>query len=526
MMIRTTLAVLLAALALSSSARLGPAAEPTRYFKIQVVDDQTGRGVPLVELKTVNHVRYYTDSAGLVAFYEPGLMNQKVFFYVKSHGYAFPKDGFGFAGAALDVKEAGSAQLKVKRLNIAERLYRVTGEGVYRDSVLLGEPVPLRQPVLSGKVFGQDSVQPAVYRGKIHWFWGDTLRPRYPLGHFGTSGAVSELPGRGGLDPAVGVDLAYFVDEEGFSRKMCPMTRNVPIMVWLDGILTVPGDKGEERLVARYAQMKSLGEMLEQGLAVFNDRTETFEKALEFDLKDRWRHLQGHPVRLKDGGEEYALFPMPYPVVRVRADLKRVSDPAAYTAFTCLDTGTRYDKASSKIERGPDGKAVWGWKPGTDPVGPAEEKQLLAAGKLAREDARFQLADVDTGKAVAIHSGSFHWNAFRHQWVMIGVQQGGTSFLGEVWFAEADAPVGPWRWAKKVVTHEQYSFYNPAQHPFFDQEGGRLIYFEGTYAETFSGNPCPTPRYDYNQVMYRLDLGDPRLKQPLEPPKARAAPLN
>jgi hypothetical protein len=76
------------------------------------------------------------------------------------------------------------------------------------------------------------------------------------------------------------------------------------------------------------------------------------------------------------------------------------------------------------------------------------------------------------------------------------------------------------------VTHEQYSFYNPAQHPFFDQEGGRLIYFEGTYAETFSGNPCPTPRYDYNQVMYRLDLADPRLKRPLEPPKARAAPLN
>ena len=584
MTIRGTVLVLLAALALACRPSIGPAAEPTRYFKIQVVDDQTGRGVPLVELKTVNHVRYYTDSAGLVAFYEPGLMNQKVFFYVKSHGYEFPKDGFGFAGAALDVKEAGSAQLKVKRLNIAERLYRVTGEGVYRDSVLLGEPVPLRQPVLSGKVFGQDSVQPAVYRGKIYWFWGDTNRPRYPLGHFGTAGAVSELPGRGGLDPAVGVDLAYFVDEEGFSRKMCPMTRNVPIMVWLDGILTVPGDKGEERLVARYAQMKSLGEMLEQGLAVFNDRTETFEKALEFDLKDRWRHLQGHPVRLKDGGEEYALFPMPYPVVRVRADLKRVSDPAAYTAFTCLepgagyekaaskiergpdgkavwgwkpgtdpvgpaeekqllaagklaredarfqladvDTGTRYDKASSKIERGPDGKAVWGWKPGTDPVGPAEEKQLLDAGKLAREDARFQLADVDTGKAVAIHSGSFHWNAFRHQWVMIGVQQGGTSFLGEVWFAEADAPVGPWRWAKKVVTHEQYSFYNPAHHPFFDQEGGRLIYFEGTYAETFSGNPSPTPRYDYNQVMYRLDLADPRLKQPLEPPKARAAPLN
>ena len=519
MPIRTTLAILLAALALSSSARLGPAAEPGRYFKIQVVDEQTGRGVPLVELKTVNHVRYYTDNAGLVAFYEPGLMGQKVFFYVKSHGYEFPKDGFGYAGRALDVKEGGSVQLKVKRLNIAERLYRVTGEGIYRDSVLAGAPVPLRQPLLNGQVFGQDSVQAAPYRGKIYWFWGDTNRPRYPLGHFGTAGAVSELPGRGGLDPAVGVDLAYFVDQEGFSRKMCPMTRQGPIMVWIDGVMTVPDEKGEERLVTRYAQMKSLGEMLEHGLAIFNDRTETFEKAAEFDVKDRWRHPQGHPVRLKDGGDEYALFPMPYPVVRVRADLKHVKDPAAYTAFTCLEPGAGYQKAASKIERGPDGKPVWAWKPGADPVGPAEEKELLAAGKLQREDARFQLADADTGKPVALHEGSFHWNAFRRRWVMIGVQQGGTSFLGEVWFAEADSPVGPWRWARKVVTHEQYSFYNPTQHPFFDQEGGRLIYFEGTYAETFSGNPSPTPRYDYNQVMYRLDLADPRLKPPLEPRK-------
>jgi hypothetical protein len=28
----------------------------------------------------------------------------------------------------------------------------------------------------------------------------------------------------------------------------------------------------------------------------------------------------------------------------------------------------------------------------------------------------------------------------------------------------------------------------------------------------FSGNKNPTPRYDYNQIMYRLELGDERLK--------------
>ena len=49
-------------------------------------------------------------------------------------------------------------------------------------------------------------------------------------------------------------------------------------------------------------------------------------------------------------------------------------------------------------------------------------------------------------------------------------------------------------------------------HPFFDQESGRVIYFEGTYTNTFSGSPTPTPRYEYNNLMYRLDLSDPRLE--------------
>ena len=46
-------------------------------------------------------------------------------------------------------------------------------------------------------------------------------------------------------------------------------------------------------------------------------------------------------------------------------------------------------------------------------------------------------------------------------------------------------------------------------------EGGRIVFFEGTYTNTFSGNPDQTPRYNYNQVMYKLDLGDPRLVLPV-----------
>ncbi len=57
-----------------------------QVFKIKVVDRQTGRGVPLIELKTTNHISYVTDSGGIVAFYEPGLVNLNVFFLISGHG--------------------------------------------------------------------------------------------------------------------------------------------------------------------------------------------------------------------------------------------------------------------------------------------------------------------------------------------------------------------------------------------------------------------------------------------------------
>jgi hypothetical protein len=61
------------------------------YFQIQIVDEATGRGVPLVEVTTVHGIRMWTDSAGIVAFHEPGLMDRDVFFSIKSHGYEFAR---------------------------------------------------------------------------------------------------------------------------------------------------------------------------------------------------------------------------------------------------------------------------------------------------------------------------------------------------------------------------------------------------------------------------------------------------
>jgi len=38
-----------------------------------------------------------------------------------------------------------------------------------------------------------------------------------------------------------------------------------------------------------------------------------------------------------------------------------------------------------------------------------------------------------------------------------------------------------------------------------------VLLFEGTYTMQFADRPVPTARYDYNQILYRLDLDDPAL---------------
>lgn len=493
---------------LLTAAALAAAPSAAGYFQIQVLDDQTGRGVPLVELTTVHHLRFVTDNAGRVAFHEPGLMGRPLFFHVRSHGYEYPRDGFGYAGTALTPQPGGKAVLRLPRRNVAERLYRVTGEGLYRDSVLLGEPTPLVEPLGSGQVAGQDSTFAEVYRGRVHWFWGDTGRLRYPLGHFWMASATSELPGQGGLDPASGINLRYFMDAEGFSRPVCRLGVERG-MIWADGFLVVPDETGRERLVCHYAHMESLDQMLGHGLALWNDERAEFERIKELDHADRRLFPgQAHPIRHRTEGTEYFLLGEVFPNVRVRAGFKAWLDPAAYEVWTCLEDGPA---EQARVRRDALGQALYEWRPRGVPLDAAGERKLVEAGQLEAGEARFLPVDVETGKTVLLHRGTVRWNEFRRRWVLIATELGGTSPLGEVWYAEALEPTGPWRRARKIVTHDRYTFYNPVHHPFFDQDGGRVIYFEGTYANTFSGNPDATPRYDYNQIMYRLDLEHPQL---------------
>ncbi len=481
---------------------------PSALFAIRVVDAETGRGVPLVELETVNHLRFYTDSNGTVAFREPGLMDRQIFFHVRSHGYEYPKDSFGYSGVRLKTTPGTEAVLKLKRLNIAERLYRVTGAGIYRDSRLLGRSASIDRPLLNGAVFGSDSVVTAIYKGSLHWFWGDTDRPSYPLGNFHVPFATSLLPGQGGLDPGLGVNLTYAVGENGFTKEAARMPGKGP--TWIDGLVVLPDKNQRPRLLAQYVKIKSPLTVYERGVVQFDDERQQFGHRATF-LKDAPLYPHGHPfLHGAADGQEYVYFAGGMPLVRVRASLVSYLDPFQYETYTFLPAGS-----GSDVQRKPDGSLKFEWRGGQPKLDLKQVNKLIAEKRINAGESPIHLTDIETGKPVLTQHGSVYWNEHRQRWVMVISQSFGSSMLGEIWFAEASRPEGPWVYARKIVTHDDYSFYNPKQHPYFVKDGGRTLFFEATYTSTFSGNKHPTPLYDYNQIMYRLQLDDPRLNLPV-----------
>ena len=469
-------------------------AAPEDYFGIHVIDESTGRGVPLVTLTTTNHIALTTDSAGWIAFEEPGLMNRAVYFSVEGPGYALPKDGFGFAGVRLTPVAGKSVEVKLLRTNIAERLCRLTGQGIYRDSTLLGREAPLPSPNLFADVVGQDSVQVVPWKGRYFWIFGDTLRPNYPLGNYHSTAAWSDAPDKGGLEPEHGIHFEYITDENGAVAKMLPVEE--PGAVWLFGMHTVMDSANKEHLMAHYSRWRDLGKRLEHGLAELDESSGRFQRTTVLGDEFDWQHPQGNAVLAKGADGNWIYFATPFCQTRVKANYDSVQNTSAY---------------ESLVWSAEQGDYVW--QNALKPTTQKEEEKLIAAKQLPAEKARMQVVDAQTGKAVHLHAGSVHWNKHRERWVMIAVQENGAeSYLGEVWYVEAKQIEGPWRKAVKIATHPKYSFYNPSHHAFFDQQDGRIIYFQGTYAETFSGNPIATPRYDYNQIMYRLDLDDERMK--------------
>jgi hypothetical protein len=183
-----------------------------------------------------------------------------------------------------------------------------------------------------------------------------------------------------------------------------------------------------------------------------------------------------------------------------------VLDPDQFQSWSCIEPIT------GEPRRDASGRLDWQWQD-TPPVTPRDESRWIENGLITQDEAWYLPVDAgNSDRRVTLHSGSVYWNEFRQRWVMVAVElaydDDSPSMLGEVWYSEADEPQGPYTEAVRILTHDRQSFYNPCQHPYFAEENGRLIYFEGTYCNSFTDSP-PTQRYNYNQMMYRLDLAHP-----------------
>lgn len=402
----------------------------SEYCVIRVVDDDTDRGVPLVELRLPNDVKYWTDSAGVAALDEPSLVGHDVFITVRGHGYEYPQDTFLGRGVNVRIDPGTIQEVRVRRTMAAELLYRLTGEGIYRDSVKAGFPVPADGTQTRALVLGQDTVSAALYRGRLFWVWGDTVGPAY--WNFSVSAATSD-PSQ---DPAVAVSYSYFTDGDGRVRPMLPLEGEG--LVWVEGLIPMVDPHGQERLLATYTRQDGLQFPEECGLALYDDQMQVFQPWVEMPC--RAEHTSSHPF-LHDG------YWYLYPWLRVPDDWDAIQDASTWE--------TR----------------VVQWPPG-----PARPSCVV-------------------------------WNEYRDRWILL------LEDVGDVYYAEAKEPEGPYGRAVKIIEHDEYNFYNVVTHAFFNKDGGREIYIEGTYTSAFSGATEKTPRYNYNQMMYRLQLDDQRLQE-------------
>ena len=436
----------------------GQAAEPCR---IEVVERGSGWPVPLVELRTTHQARFVTDNAGVIAFDLPECMERETWFDVIGHGYEVPKDGFGMRGVRLKPEPGKTLQVQVNRTILAKRLGRLTGAGLFAESQKLGQHLDWRD----SDVFGCDSVQNAVHRGKMFWAWGDTTLSHYPLGIFDMLSGTTQIQPLESFAPPLKLRFDYFTDAKGKLRGVAKMPGSGP--TWVTGYVSLPDKNGNERLVGSYMKIRNHLEVYEWGLCAWDDKAEKFEQVRVLWTKSETSPKpplvpDGHPVFWKDeSGKDWLLFGNPLPTFRCPATFEAWQDSSSWESLK-----------------------------------PQEN-----------------LPSANDSKTVKPHSGSIAWNAYRQRWVTVFMESfGKPSAFGELWYAEADAPTGPWGKAVKVLTHENYTFYNPRIHPEFTPTNSPVLLFEGTYTMEFANKPAPTPRYNYNQILYRLDLDDAALK--------------
>ncbi len=343
-------------LILASGSAVGQVVPPPRprVFRIQVVDEETGRGVPLVELRTVNQIRYVTDSNGVVAFDEPGLFNLQGLLHRHEPRLRGRQGQFRLPRRRRSqVTEGGSARISIRRRNIAERLYRVTGAGIYRDSILTGDPRP--DPRAAAQRPGHGPGQRGQRRlpGEDPLVLGRHQPPRLPArqlprarGHLGAARPrrARSLEGRGppllprrqGLREADRAHARRWADLDlgpdraprpRAARSGCSPTTSRSATCWRSTSRGSPSSirrrSGSRRSSSSPTRRRIAGD-----------------------------YPSGHAFLHRDRGVDYVYYASPYPLIRVPADPDRLGNPAAFESFTCLKAGHEPRPAAARPRAG------------------------------------------------------------------------------------------------------------------------------------------------------------------------------
>ena len=287
---------------------------------------------------------------------------------------------------------------------------------------------------------------------------------------------------------------------------------------WLDGLAAFRDEDGRERLVAGYAKIRPPMETYEHGLVAFDPETRNvFEKVATIPLDAPIRPV-GHSVPAQGRRRRpTSTIADPVPADPRPCRRRRPQGPrrvrgvhlpgARQPARRPEDRPRPRRPAPLRLAAGHRGRST-----------PSEASPARQGGPAqGRTRPSSHLRDADTGKAVLAHT-------------RLGLLERVPQAMGDDRGRDRRQVVDAWaRSGSPRPTPRSGRGSTPARSspttstasttrsstPSSPRTAAASIFFEGTYTTSFSGNTDPTPRYDYNQVMYRLDLSDPRLNLPV-----------
>jgi hypothetical protein len=503
------------------------------YFGIRIVDRDTHEGVPLVQLRTSNYIVNYSDSQGYVAFFEPGMMDHDVWFSVLTDGYTFSDDRTCKpsithpcdSGIILHTTPGKIITLTVERKQLAERVFRLTGQGIYRDSVLLNIPTPINESSMEMVApIGQDTLMLTKYKGLNYWFFGDTVcapsARQENCNGYGQHTIAATSIDQANQAPV----LQYFTSNINGMQWPKPVTPvgDLNMNTWTAAPFVINAGTPQEAMYAFYLKPYSTSadpSPDKTGLVKWNESKQQFELLIEWPLNNGMEWLSnGHVVSAfapGEGVDGYVYFAGSF--VLVRAPKNKIAQLSAWESLTPLLSGS--DMNNPKID--PKG---WGWKKGMPVFHQSDETTLIAKGIMPLSQARMQIVDSITKKPVVVDSGVVHWNAFLKKYILVFGN-------GQLYLAMSDSMTGPWNTAVVIAQHEDThsSCYNSIQVSALSDATERNIYVACSYTSMWSNdapaagipnvwstclfgqnahqNCAPVvPRYEYNNLVYRLDL--------------------